>query len=397
MKIFKKATLLAGSIGTVVAPVAAIMSCGSSSTGSIDAGVIVYAMDDTFMNSLQKDLVAKTNEYSIKTGVADAQNSSATLITQMESLLGRNPKALVVNAVDPKDIENIISKVKDKQIPLILLNKEVIAADRERVMSSYDKVWYVGTTAKVQGEIQAEQIYADIKSGKVRDINDNGKLDYAIVRGQQGHSDAKDRSEANVAKLTELLTTKKVNLVSKDGSKVKEIGPEALNPVGGETWNDKWSPEQGTAFAEANKTKVDVYISNNDGMAEGVIASLQGEKKVAIPKDYPSTDYDISKPIALDHVAVFGVDATVNGKKFIKNGWMNATVLNDGRTQGYLVAELLKAIIKDSKMPDTSKPFTFSYDPWGKGKTSVEIKNNPKYKAFYADSVAINISNVDEY
>lgn len=399
MKIFKKAILLAGSAGTVVAPVAAIMSCGGSAA-SIDAGIIVYKMSDTFMNSLQQDLVKKTTEYGLKTSVADAEGSNATLITQMEALLGRNPKVLVVNPVNPADIGNIIAKAKAKEVPLILLNKEVKESERKQVMASYEKVWYVGTTATVQGELQAEQIYADIKSGKVRDINDNGKLDFAIARGETGHADAIDRSEANVRKLKELLKTK-VKLVSKDGKKTTEIGENDINEYGETQWND-WSSELGLSKVYTpNKDKVDLFISNNDGMAEGIVSGLQNEttfKPVAIPADYPKTEvYDTTKAIPLNHIAVYGVDATVPGKALVKSGWMNATVLNDGKTQGYLVAELVKAIVKENKMPDTSQPFVFSYDPWGKGKTGIQIKNNPDYKAFYADSLAIDINNVDQF
>lgn len=41
---------------------------------------------------------------------------------------------------------------------------------------------------------------------------------------------------------------------------------------------------------------------------------------------------------------------------------MNGTVLNDGKTQGYLIAELMDKIIKGTN-PDTSKPYELQYDP----------------------------------
>lgn len=149
MKIFKKAALLAGSIGTVVAPVAAIMSCGSSSTGSIDAGATIYDSTDTFMQGLVKDLKVKAGELKINMPeVANSAGSSDTQIQNINALLGRSPKVLAVNPVAPADVEKIITTAKEKGVPLILFNKEApntdkdgkVTGERKRIMATYDKV-----------------------------------------------------------------------------------------------------------------------------------------------------------------------------------------------------------------------------------------------------------------
>ena len=80
---------------------------------------------------------------------------------------------------------------------------------------------------------------------------------------------------------------------------------------------------------------IELVICNNDGMAEGVIASLQ-------EKGYN---------VAGAHVVpVFGVDATDNAKALISEGAMTGTVKQDADGMAAAIAQTVKAV-SEGKTP----------------------------------------------
>ena len=83
-------------------------------------------------------------------------------------------------------------------------------------------------------------------------------------------------------------------------------------------------------YNAANKNMIELVICNNDGMAEGAIASLQ-------EKGYNTGDGHV--------VPVFGVDATDNAKALIAEGAMTGTIKQDAQGMAAAVAQSAKAIV----------------------------------------------------
>ena len=74
---------------------------------------------------------------------------------------------------------------------------------------------------------------------------------------------------------------------------------------------------------------IELVICNNDGMAEGVVASLQ------------AAGYNIDN----GHVVpVFGVDATDNAKQLIADGAMTGTVKQDAEGMAAAICQSVQAI-----------------------------------------------------
>ena len=83
------------------------------------------------------------------------------------------------------------------------------------------------------------------------------------------------------------------------------------------------------SYNEANGNMIELVICNNDGMAEGVVASLQ------------AAGYNIDG----GHVVpVFGVDATDNAKALIADGAMTGTVKQDNVGMAQAIANTVKAV-----------------------------------------------------
>jgi methyl-galactoside transport system substrate-binding protein len=88
-------------------------------------------------------------------------------------------------------------------------------------------------------------------------------------------------------------------------------------------------------YNEANKNMIELVICNNDGMAEGVVASLQ--------------QAGYNKPGA-HTVPVFGVDATDAAKALIREGAMVGTVKQDADGMAAAIRQTVRAVM-DGKSP----------------------------------------------
>ena len=88
-------------------------------------------------------------------------------------------------------------------------------------------------------------------------------------------------------------------------------------------------------YNEANGNMIELVICNNDGMAEGAVASLQ-------QAGYNKEGAHV--------VPVFGVDATDAAKNLIKEGSMIGTVKQDANGMAVAICETVKAI-SEGKTP----------------------------------------------
>ena len=101
---------------------------------------------------------------------------------------------------------------------------------------------------------------------------------------------------------------------------------------------------------------IELVICNNDGMAEGVVASLQ------------QAGYNLEGKHV---VPVFGVDATDNAKTLIAEGAMTGTVKQDNDGMAAAIAQTLKAVSEGKTPVDamaslSDERFTIASDCSGK-------------------------------
>ena len=272
---------------------------GDQESDTVVIGANIYSGTDNFMNGVVKPgLESAAKAAGAKITISDSQNDQATLNNQIDTYITQGVDVLVINLVDPSAAGEVISKAKAAEIPLILFNKE--ATDNS--MTSYDKVWYVGTDSAESGIIQGEMMATDIAANPEWDKNADGKIQYVLLKGQAGHPDAEARTEWSVKKIVEA------------GIEVEEL---AIQP------SDTWSTADGEANLSGWLTQfgdsIELVISNNDGMAFGAAAAME-KAEVAIP--------------------LYGVDALEQALTMIEDGTMNGTVLIDGVNQAKAAVEL---------------------------------------------------------
>ena len=66
---------------------------------------------------------------------------------------------------------------------------------RSKAIDSYDAAYYVGTDPKESGIIQGDLIAKQWKAHPEWDLNKDGKIQFALLKGEPGHPDAEARTK----------------------------------------------------------------------------------------------------------------------------------------------------------------------------------------------------------
>lgn len=315
-------------------------ACGSKDD-RIHVGANIYTYGDNFMNGvIRPELERYAKELDIRLDIVDSENDQGRLNDQVDTFIDRGVDVLAINLVDPAAARSIIEKAKAADIPLILFNKEATEAG---VMDIYDKVWYVGTDSAEAGIIQGQMMVADWLANSDWDLNGDGVVQYVLLKGEPGHPDAEARTHEAVQAFIDA------------GIEVEELALQASN-----TWNTNEAHDTVQAWlTSAFADRIELIISNNDGMAFGAIQAMS-----AAGVDIP----------------VYGVDALAQAISHIANGEMNGTVLNDGVNQARATLDLaLNAALGNDVTEGT--PWTIETD----GTKAVRVPYIAVTKENYAD------------
>ena len=194
-------------------------------------------------------------------------------------------------------------------------------------MQAYDNIWYVGAKAEESGT-QSGQIIADyFKANPKADRNGDGKIQYIMIRGEQGHQDATLRTEYSLKAIKDA------------GFEVVELGNDTAN------WDKVQATDKMKGFISAvGIDNIEAVLANNDDMALGAIEALKAE-------GYNMGDES-------KYIPVVGVDATAPALEAMSKGEMLGTVLNDADNQGFAAVKV--AVIAADDKPVTEEAIGYT-------------------------------------
>lgn len=311
---------------------------GEATQGGSDLKVSVFWYDesDVYLSTVRTELnkqlealgVAYDNQYAGK-DQAKQQDQVRTAVTGGSNLLVVN----VVTSGSTDVAEQILEAAGD--IPVVFFNRSIgnDGADVD-VLNNHANSCFIGTDAPEAGHMQGKMIgeYLVEHFDEV-DINGDGVITYAMFKGEEGNAEAIYRTQYAVEDADKILT---------------EAGKKPLQYFDPNN-ADKYQVDQGGAWSaaaakeymdtnfvtynEAAGNMIELVICNNDGMAEGAIASLQGA-------GYNSEGKHV--------VPVFGVDATENAIALINDGAMTGTVKQDAEGMAKAIAGTI-ASLKEGK------------------------------------------------
>jgi len=175
---------------------------------------------------------------------ADAESSAAKQLTDIEALIAQGVDALIINAWDKDAIGPAIDAAAAEGIP-------VIGYDR---LIEDDRTFYLTFDNIGVGRIIA---------ASVMEVQPTGN--YAIIKGDPGDPNAAFLLQGMMEVIGDAVTAGDIVIV-------------------GENFSDGWKPENAQRNMEqiltANDNNVDAVLSQNDGMAGGVVAALSGQGMV---------------------------------------------------------------------------------------------------------------------
>ncbi|MBC5582346.1 galactose ABC transporter substrate-binding protein [Anaerofilum sp. BX8] len=286
---------------------AAASGSGAAASGEQPvAGVCWYNFGDTFIANARNTLnEAAAADGTIKVIDADSQNDVATQTSNMNNFYTQGVDYLVLNNINNNAIAEIIERGKEEDVTLIFANTNS-PTDEEFAM--YDKVYHVSSVATQSGTIMGEALVKYWNEHPEMDRNGNGKLDYIMLLGIQGHYDTEVRSSYSLQALADA------------GIETECVQETICNYQRADAQN------QVASILQARKDDVDAVIACNDDMALGAIEALKAAGFFADEDSY---------------IPVVGVDATANGVEAIKDGTLLCTALNNPVILGNSVYKLM--------------------------------------------------------
>lgn len=313
---------------------------GEATQGGSDLKVSVFWYDesDVYLSTVRTELNKQLEALGVAYDNQYAGKDQTKQLDQVRTAVTGGSNLLVVNVVTSgsTDVaEQILEAAGD--IPVVFFNRSIgnDGADVD-VLNNHANSCFIGTDAPEAGHLQGQMIgkYLVENYDEV-DVNGDGVITYAMFKGEEGNAEAIYRTQYAVEDADKILT---------------EAGKKPLQYFDPNN-ADKYQVDQGGAWSaaaakeymdtnfvtynEAAGNMIELVICNNDGMAEGAIASLQGA-------GYNSEGKHV--------VPVFGVDATENAIALINDGAMTGTVKQDAEGMAKAIAGTI-ASLKEGKTP----------------------------------------------
>lgn len=281
---------------------------------TVRIGVATYRSDDTFITALCDDLERVSKQMESETGkkiilnIADGKNSQSNQNDQVDNFISRSYDVICVNMVDRTVAAVIIDKAKRADIPVVFFNREPVEED----IRMWDRAYYVGTDAKESGIMQGQIILNALKKDAGIDKNEDGKLQYVMLEGEQAHQDSLIRTEYSVKTITA------------GGVQMEKLANDTAN------WQRSLGTAKMTSWLDQFGDEIEVVLSNNDDMALGAIDALKAQDMLE------------NGPV------VVGVDGTLAALEAIQNGEMLGSVVNDAQLQAQAMLDIACALTEGS-------------------------------------------------
>jgi D-xylose transport system substrate-binding protein len=244
---------------------------------------------------------------------ADAQGSAQKQAADIESLITQGANVIMVVAFDGEAILPSFKAAAEAGVKM--LSYDVLVEDPNALYVTFDNVGV--------GRLMAKEILAAKPEGN-----------YAFIKGDPGDPNATFLFEGIMEVLKPVM----------DDGKIKNVC---------ETFTDGWKPDNAQKNMEqcltVNGNKIDAVVSENDGMATGVVAALTAQGLAgSVPVSGQDGDHAALNRVALSTQAV--------------------SVWKDARALGKVAAEAAVAIA------DGADPATLSgVTKFAGGKTKVEV------------------------
>jgi D-xylose transport system substrate-binding protein len=299
---------------TAASTAATTAAAGAATTAAAGGGTAAGCKIGVSWNNYQEERWAKWDEPAIKAAIAagggsyvsnDAKSSAETQASNVENLISQGAKVIIVLAQDGTAIKPSVASAIANGVPVIAYDR--LIEDPKALYITFDNVGV--------GKLEAQAVFAKVPAGK-----------YVIIKGNKADANADFLRSGYDQVIGDAVKSGKIQIV-------------------GETYTDNWDPSKAQTemeqFLTAQSNKVDAVLSENDGMAGGVVAALQAQGLAG-------------------QVPVSGQDGDQAALNRIALGTQTVDVWKDARALGKAAGDAAIALCKnpDASTVKGTAPFT---------------------------------------
>jgi len=227
---------------------------------------------------------------------ADAQGSNEKQLADVEALITKGAKALIILAQDANAVLPAVARAKEAGVPVVAYDR--LIQDKGVLYLTFDNVEV--------GRMQARAVLAVKPKGN-----------YVFIKGSPTDPNADFLNAGQREVLKPAMDKGDIRIV-------------------GEQYTENWAPEVAQKNMEQiltkNDNKVDAVVASNDGTAGGVVAALRAQNMVGVPVS--GQDGDIA---ALNRVAL---------------GEQTVSVWKDARELGKAAGTFAARLAQGTKLAD---------------------------------------------
>jgi inositol transport system substrate-binding protein len=268
-------------VAFIVAPLS-VFANGQKDSGTMLIGAAMSSFSDKGQTYLQDGVRAFDAENDdVEIIMTDAKDDPAVQLNQIETLLIKGVKTILIVPVDISALKPVFIKCKADGVKVVIANR----MPAEELWSQFDV--YTGSESIQAGILQAEWV--------AEAMQPNGGT-VGVIMGPLGQEAARMRTEGN-----------KHVFAKYDNIKI------VMDAEG------KWDRAKGMQIAEnwiQSGADLDAILCNNDEMAIGTLLAAEGAK------------------LADKDIIIAGVDATPDALEYLGKG-LDVTVYQNMRAQGY--------------------------------------------------------------
>ena len=242
------------------------MAFAMSAASSFAQLTVGVSFDDYAEERWKTDEAAITAElakHGAKYIMSDAGASAEKQLTDIDSLIAKGAKVLIILSKDKDAILPAVNKAAHLKIPVIAYDRLIEAPG----------VTYITFDNKEVGRMTARAILAVRPRGN-----------FAIIKGDPGDANVHFLREGQQEVLKPAITTGAVKIVG-----------EAYTPG----WNPQNAQKNMEQILTKNGNKIDAVIAQNDGMAGGAVAALTARGLKNIPVAGQDGDHAALNRVAL--------------------------------------------------------------------------------------------------
>lgn len=273
------------------------VSIVSPETSPIKVSVFLFDSADDFISAIRQNLddIQKENLGKVEYTFYDGKSDQSVQDKDINKVLNEGTDLILLNIVDRAYAPKVINRIKERNIPVILFNREPLTPVP---IQSYNRALFIGADGKLAGNLQGKMLVNTWNESKrYIDKNKDGIMQYVMLQGQGDNTEAIERTKYSVLTIEEA------------GIKTQQVALEICN------WREDLAYNVTKSLFSKYKDLIEVIIANDDTMAIGAVKALQ--------------EYEYNLGDKSNTIPIVGIDVKPQAKEFIEKGAMLGSVYQE--------------------------------------------------------------------